>query len=427
MKNETSPYRALVVDDDANVRELLRLSFEREGVRCEVAEDGIVAENQLRQRNFDVLVTDLRMPRKHGHQLITEVLAKHNRPMVIVITGVADPRIVGDLFARGVADVVSKPFDFPIFAVKVRAMLDRQTKGIDMAQPHAGVAGQIDQASLALQAQLAQITESFNATISNLTSQKEALEAGFLNSVRVFTSLIAESGHSDESHAVRVEQMAMDLADAAELTSSEKNVLGIAALLHDIGQFGMPDSIRSKPPWLLDPDERAVYCRYPLIGASLMGEMPGAMKIAGLIEQHSENFDGTGFPWNLEGPHVSISARIIRIADGVDTFLSHARGENAIDQVCEHIRAQRGKAYDPELVPRALVYVTDYWKASQDTKTVRVPADSLRPGLTLAENVYDPDGHFLARRGATLTLSMISHLRSLIGKQDVLVVEPESE
>jgi hypothetical protein len=96
-----------------------------------------------------------------------------------------------------------------------------------------------------------------------------------------------------------------------------------------------------------------------------------------------------------------------------------------IQQVCDHLRAQRGKAYDPNLVPYALTYVAEYWKANQETKTVRLPADALRPGLTLAENVYDTDGHFLARKGATLTLVMTSHLRNLIGRQDVSVIDPD--
>ncbi|MCC6155287.1 MAG: response regulator [Candidatus Hydrogenedentes bacterium] len=427
-KNAERPYRALVVDDDANLRELVRLSLAREDIRCDLAEDGIVAENLLRQRQFDIVITDLRMPRKHGHELIIDLLAKPRHPMIFVVTGVVEPRLVGDLFARGVTDVMFKPIDYAVFAVKVRALLDRQKAVTGTVADHgsAAVVGQLDLASSALQAQLSQITDSFNATISNLTSQKEELEASFLSSVRMFTNLISESGHAEESHAGRVERMTMAICEETALTGPDKHVLGVAALLHDIGQFGMPDTIRNRAPWQMGPDDRAIYCRYPIIGAALMSEMQGATKIAQLIEQHAENYDGSGFPWGMGGEIVSLGARIIRIADGADTFMLHASRDNVIDQVSNHLREQRGKAYDPELVPLALDYLADYWRANQEVRTVRMAADALRPGMQLAENLYDSDGHFLARKGATLSMGMISHVRSLIGNQEVTVIEPES-
>lgn len=428
MTVRTRAYRALVVDDDENLRDLVRLTFDREGLRCDVAEDGVVAENHLRQRQYDVVVCDLRMPRKHGHQLVSEILSKPSHPMVIVVTGVVEPRLVADLFGRGVTDVISKPLDYRVLAVKIKALLDRRQAVNAQVGAADGfhVVGQIDVASSALQEQLSQITDSFNATIDNLTSQKDEIEARFLSTVRLFTGLMEEGGHSTESHAGRVEQMAVALGKVLNLTNSELHTLSTAALLHDIGQFGMPDSVRTKPPWHLSPDERGVYRRYPQIGAALISEMPGAAKIAEIIEQHAENYDGTGFPWALTAEETSILSRIVRIADGTDTFMSHARGVDLLQQVQDHLRTQRGKAYDPELTPHATKYLTEYLRANEERKPIQLRSDALRPGLVLAENLYDEDGHYLARKGALLTPPMISLLRKLINNQSVAVYEPSS-
>lgn len=56
-KNAKRPYRALVVNNSATLRELIHLSLAREDIRCDLAEDGIVAENHLRQRRFDIVIT----------------------------------------------------------------------------------------------------------------------------------------------------------------------------------------------------------------------------------------------------------------------------------------------------------------------------------------------------------------------------------
>ena len=118
--------RALVVDDSQEFRALLARALQRERVNCDVAPDGQVAEQMLERSHYDILVTDLRMPRKHGHQLITDVMASKKPPMIVVMTGVVEPRLIADLISRGVVDVIQKPLEFDVMAAKIRALYERQ-------------------------------------------------------------------------------------------------------------------------------------------------------------------------------------------------------------------------------------------------------------------------------------------------------------
>jgi HD-like signal output (HDOD) protein len=77
----------------------------------------------LRLTRYDVVVTDLIMPIMHGHALCGEILSMAERPRLVVLTGVTEPRLAVDLKARGVDQIHFKPCDFEIFAREVAALV----------------------------------------------------------------------------------------------------------------------------------------------------------------------------------------------------------------------------------------------------------------------------------------------------------------
>ncbi|MDA1050219.1 MAG: response regulator [Planctomycetota bacterium] len=121
-----SPIQVLVVDDEAAVRELTIRALERAGFECSPAINGEQALKMLDMEDYDVLVTDLRMPTLHGHALVVDLLARENRPLIYVITGVIEPKLAKDLLSRGIDDIFFKPVDHQMLAVKIAARLESQ-------------------------------------------------------------------------------------------------------------------------------------------------------------------------------------------------------------------------------------------------------------------------------------------------------------
>lgn len=119
-------HRALVVDDERVIREAVARSMSAESFQVETASDGQEALAKIQENHYDLIVTDLRMPNKHGYAMITEVLQADDPPHIVVLTGIAEPRLVKDLISRGVLDVVQKPVDFRVFAVKMQAIFQRR-------------------------------------------------------------------------------------------------------------------------------------------------------------------------------------------------------------------------------------------------------------------------------------------------------------
>lgn len=121
-------YRALVVDDDPSIRQRATQFLALEGFGCHQAHDGRAALEMLKQQQYDVIVTDLRMPREHGYALVQHMRDATERPLVIVLTGVAEPKLVRPLLLAGVDDMMFKPIDLKMFAAKVRVLVEARQR-----------------------------------------------------------------------------------------------------------------------------------------------------------------------------------------------------------------------------------------------------------------------------------------------------------
>lgn len=122
-----SPYQVLVVDDEAAVRELTIRALDRSGFECSPAINGDQALKMLEMKDYDVVITDLRMPNLHGHALAVDLLARDNRPLIYVVTGIVEPKLAKDLLSRGVDDIFFKPVDHAMLAVKIAARLENKS------------------------------------------------------------------------------------------------------------------------------------------------------------------------------------------------------------------------------------------------------------------------------------------------------------
>ena len=127
-------HRVLIVDDEPLIREATSRAMAAQEFCCETACDGRQAMQMYQEKRHDLVVTDLRMPKYHGHSLILELLKDNEPPGIVVLTGVANTRLVKDLLSRGVQDIVQKPIDFNVFATKMLTLIERGGWGSSFGQ-----------------------------------------------------------------------------------------------------------------------------------------------------------------------------------------------------------------------------------------------------------------------------------------------------
>ena len=116
--------RILVVDDDADVRELIELALEGQGHEVDSVDSGRAALERVTQHAYDLIVCDLHMPDRDGPAVYRAIARRPPpRPAVVFITGYADAGPYEEFLRSVPTPVVRKPFDINALRTTVRQML----------------------------------------------------------------------------------------------------------------------------------------------------------------------------------------------------------------------------------------------------------------------------------------------------------------
>jgi len=100
----------LILDDEPIVSKRLKPSLEKKGYRVETFTESLEALKRVREQDFDIVITDLKMEGLNGMEFLTEVKKKSPTTEVIVITGFATMETAKESFQKGVFDFLAKPF-----------------------------------------------------------------------------------------------------------------------------------------------------------------------------------------------------------------------------------------------------------------------------------------------------------------------------
>lgn len=431
-------YRALVVEDEPEVLRVAVRYLERLGVGATTATDGRQALRILEREKFDLILTDLRMPGIHGHGLIKEIFSRNPQQLVVVMTGIDESHLIYDLLVRGVRYVILKPFTYDYFSAIISGLLEhavneRRKREVSLAEMKSMVSEQMKSATRTLTAQLEVIQDHFQKTLRQLEEEQMDLERDYIGSVRMMAELMDYARMGGSSHAARVEDLARRVGEKVGLSSADMRDLSLACLMHDIGKFSLPERLITLRPGEMNETELTQYKRHPIIGSILVSSVPGLALIGNIIEDHHENYDGSGFPRGKRGSDIPLASRIIRVADGVDRFLEVIPpSQNTIwNQTKEHLHQEAGKAYDPHLARLMLKALLEREQEQEAFVVVDLKIDELKAGMKLAQDIYHEGEVYLLRRGVVLTPRMVQRLQQeleLIGyKGWIRVFLPKDE
>ena len=156
-------------------------------------------------------------------------------------------------------------------------------------------------------------------------------------------------------HSRRVRELALKIGVEIGLSEPELEMLGHAALFHDIGKIAVPDSILMKPAGL-SPSERAVMQIHPVEGAEIVCRLGFLADAVPAIRHHHEHFDGSGYPAELSGTEIPLGARIIHVADALDAMMNARvyRPGRELAGALEELRRKAGTQFCPRCVDAAV-------------------------------------------------------------------------
>lgn len=153
------------------------------------------------------------------------------------------------------------------------------------------------------------------------------------------------------------------IAKRLNLPKNEIDKLKIAMLLYDIGNTMMPKEILKKAAPLNENEKQEIE-KHPILGAQEILKPIGSISsIIPIIEQHHENWDGSGYPNNKKGEEIPITSQIILIVDSYFAMISYRpyRKAYTVDEAIEEIKANANKKYSADLTS-AFEYAIEEFK-----------------------------------------------------------------
>ena len=189
----------------------------------------------------------------------------------------------------------------------------------------------------------------------------EELQSAFEKTLKILADSIDARDFLTAGHSEVVTEYAAGIAEELGQDDEFVQMIRIAALLHDYGKIGVPDSILKKNG-ALSNEERAIINTHPAKTREILSQMPFRgiqTQIPEITGAHHEHWDGTGYPHGLKGKDIPLGARIIAVADFFEAITSkrHYRDPMPLDVALRLLQEEASRHFDSQVVNAFVRYL----------------------------------------------------------------------
>ena len=329
----------LIVDDEELNRAILSNLFDDVYtiVQAENGKEGI--EQILRHADsLGAVLLDVVMPEMDGIEVLRQMHKRRltERIPFFLITASQDDATVRQAYQLGVMDVISKP----VVPYVVQRRVDSVTE--------------LFRARRRLSAEVERQRD-------QLLQQTKLLAQMSVGMVEALATAIEFRSDESGAHVRRIHDITCHLLRHTPLgeglTSEQIDLIGLAAITHDVGKISIPDAVLNKPG-RLTPEEYELMKTHTIKGAELLSQIPQMREHSAyqyaydIAMHHHERWDGRGYPHGLKGNEIPIWTQIVALADVYDALVSKRCYKDAFDTsvAMEMILTGQCGAFNPVLL-----------------------------------------------------------------------------
>lgn len=365
MNNQNEKPSILLVDDEENVLSAYKRSL-RQQFTVLTANGGEQALEILHsQHDIPVVVSDMRMPKMDGLQLLEHI--KHDFPNVVrvMLTGNADQQTAIEAINRG------EIFRFHTKPCSPEDLAHTILEGIELHR-------------LKL-------------------VEKDMLKNTLRGAIQALTEVLSLANPGAFGRTMRI--TSMTTAIAKSIGMKDVWFLESLALLSQIGCVILPEEIlekvyRGSP---LNEEQKQLFEMHPSMGSDIIGKIPRMESMGEAILYQMKGYDGSGTPLDsVKGTDIPVGGRILKIVIDFDDLIVAGKNEQ---QAYDFLKTQQ-HLYDP----RAMVSLRNVLSAHEDIEIHKITVNQLKVGMRIVQNIKTNSGTLIINKGHEVTSTLLDRI-----------------
>ncbi len=348
MGPESSKPTILIVEDEAGPRDALKIIL-RPFYNLHAVENAHSALRVLHEQHVDLVTLDLKLPDRQGMDLLQEIRVERNDVEVIIITGYGSLKSAMDGIRFGAAAYLLKPFNVSELIKLINQTMEKKQR-LDCLREFLKGTTSLWGSEQESAAAWKRLREQYGA-LANSKHSGDSQNGDYSDLAPLLSDLMEAKDRELFNHSSRISFYSTLISKHLNLSTAEKKALALGSFLHDIGTTALETRLLYKAGHLTAQDLQA-YKRHPEIGARMVLPLQLPAEVGQIISYHHESYDGSGYPFGLQGEGIPLLARIVCIAQAFDTLTTDRSGTKplSIEDASNQLRKEAGTTFDPRLV-----------------------------------------------------------------------------
>lgn len=337
IKDKTKNFSILYVEDEKELRESSSRFLRKIFPYVDIANNGQEGLEKYLQNSYDIVITDILMPKMNGLELIRYIREKNKKQEIIVTSANTDAENLTKAIQLEVTGYVIKPINFD----QILRILERSIDKLVVFRENEMYSTQLES-----------MVEERTRTVLELQNQ---LVENYEQTIYSLVEMIEERDSYTGGHSKRVASYSRDIAKEIGMSQEECQIIYQAGILHDVGKITTPDSILLKPENLTQ-QEYSLVQGHVLTGYKILSKVPMYHELAKIVHGHHEHYDGGGYPNGIKGEEIPFYSRIMMIADAFDAMTTCRiyKTKKSVSDAIEELNKLSGTWFDPQILKSAI-------------------------------------------------------------------------
>lgn len=337
LKKVLKEFSILYVEDEVSLLKMTMKLFKKLFKSVDTAIDGEIGLELYKKNNYDIVITDVNMPKIDGLEMSKKIKEINPFQIIIISSAHSDSDKLLETIKLGIDGYIIKPIEldkfFPILEKSAQILATKKEN------------------------------EYYKNNLKKLVIQKvkenKTLEAqqikNYEDTILALVNMIEIRDSYTSGHSLRVAQYSVLIGKKLGFDEEELHKLYQAGILHDIGKIAVPDSILLKPT-SLDKQEYSLMQKHALMSYEILNKIPMYKDLSIAVKYHHERFDGSGYPEGLKENEIPLHSQIMAIADTFDAITTSRIYKPRKDKkdAINELQGLSGVSFSSELLKNAI-------------------------------------------------------------------------